>query len=209
VRELVAVVVLVRDPVTRKTSACRIYPPTLATPFAMAEHDGKQEGLESLRDMKLKEEDYSGDVDMDTMRNTDLVKRERSGSASADASLTGTGTPSQAPLHSRSPVKSQSTAPSPIVKPEQEDTVGGGVTLKLEPGKPPKLTRATSHKVERRPPPLFSDYEDKSGEATSTFSVIPQCIYARKGLGDTEHALECDCAEEWGKSPRITGQQTA
>ncbi|RMX77507.1 hypothetical protein D0868_16606, partial [Hortaea werneckii] len=82
------------------------------------------------------------------------------------------------------------------------ETVGGEVTLKLEPGKPPKLARTTSRKVERRPPPLFFDHEDKTGEATSSFTVMSECTYANKYLGTTEHALECDCAEEWDATTR-------
>ena len=170
----------------------------------MAGNNGKQEGLESLRDMNLKEEDYSGDVDMDSIPATELAKKERSASVSADAPDTSTSTPSTAVPRSRSSVKAESMAQSPAVKPEQEDTVGGDVTLKLEPGKPPKLSRTTSHKIQRRAPALFSDYEDKTAEATSTFTTLDHCSYARKDMGDTEHALECDCAEEWGKSQQIS-----
>ena len=94
-------------------------------------------------------------------------------------------------------------AQSPAVK-SDEEVVGGDIELKLEPGKPPKLQRKSSHKVERRPPPLFFDYEDMTAAATSTFGVITECNYANKYLGTTEHALECDCAEEWGKSPYET-----
>lgn len=166
--------------------------------MANEESDVKQD-LESLRDMHLKEEGQDGDVDMNTLPAADSVKKERS--ASLDRAGTENGTPSATKRHSRSPTKGGSIAPSPAPKGEQEDTVGGDVTLKLEPGKPPKLARSTSHKIEKRPPQLFDDYEDKTGEATSVFTVLPECTYANKYLGSTEHALECDCAEEWGKSP--------
>lgn len=159
----------------------------------------KQETVESMRDMHLKEETDDGDVDMDTIALAEPGKTERSTSANE----TGAATPTESKRLSRSPTKSNNMAQSPATKQEQEETVGGGVTLKLEPGKPPKLARTTSTKVERRPPALFNDYEDKTAEATSVFTVLPECTYANKHLGTTETALECDCAEEWGKWPSL------
>ncbi|KXL50685.1 hypothetical protein M433DRAFT_391988 [Acidomyces richmondensis BFW] len=163
----------------------------------MAEDDTdiKQEHVDSMRDMHLKEEDAAdGDVDMDTIPVADAVTQERSTSSSR--APTGHATPSSVKRQSRSPVKPMEP-PSPAPKSEQEDTVGGDVTVKLEPGKPPKLARTTSHRIQKRPPQLFSSYEDKTAEATSTFAVLQDCTYAAKYLGTTETALECDCAEEW------------
>jgi hypothetical protein len=144
-----------------------------------------------VRDMHLKEED--GDADMDTLPPAGL-KSERSASRDVEG-----GTPMSIKQSSQSPAEAQ-TAQSPTPKSDFEDLVGGDVTLKQEPGKPPKLSRTTSRKVERRPPPTFNDYKDSTSEATSTFQVITECSYANKGLGSTDPALECDCAEEWGKS---------
>lgn len=160
----------------------------------MADQEGKLES--EVREMHLKEEARDADdADMDTVPEAG-VKQERSGSGSGDDSQ-----PARAQKASRSPLKSQSAEQSPMSKDEEdEDLVGGEVTLKQEPGKPPRLARSTSHKVERRPPPLFTDYADSTTEATSTFQVIPDCLYANKYLGATDPALECDCAEEWGKS---------
>lgn len=204
------VVVLVGDSVTLSRDL-RLRIPSAEPQHAiiMAHDDGTQEGLQSLREMNLKEEERDADVEMDTIpvAESESVKKERSTSVSGDVPTPGTGTPSGVKRQSRSPVKTERMAQSPAVKPSHEETVGGGVTLKLEPGKPPKLSRTTSHKIERRPPPLFFDYEDKTGEATSTFTILPDCNYARKDLGDTEHALECDCAEEWGKLPRTVNGQ--
>lgn len=160
----------------------------------------QQKDLESLRDMHLKEEDQHDDMDKSAL--AEPIKKERSASVSAPG--VGGDTSSSTKRQSRSPTKTTSMAPSPAAKDEPEDIVGGEVTLKLEPGKPMKLSRTSSHKVERRPPPLYFDYEDKTREATSSFTVLPECHYANKYLGATEHALECDCAEEWGKSPAIT-----
>lgn len=159
--------------------------------------DNKRERLEAeVREMRLKEED--ADVDMDTIAPANVAKREVSvpGSGAASAS----GTPRAHKRQSRSPMKRQMDADSPTVKSDHEETIGGDVVLKLEPGKPPKLARSTSHKVEKRPPQLFWEYDDKTREASATFDVLPECTYANKYLGTTESALECDCAEEWGKS---------
>lgn len=142
--------------------------------------------------MHLKEED--DDLDMDTIPvSAGAAKEVTSGRRS------GNGTPAGVQRQSRSPVKQKFDAESPAIKSDDEETVGGDVTLKMEPGKPPKLLRTTSHKIEKRSPRLFFDHEDSTDESKGTFEVLPQCTYANKHLGTTEHALECDCAEEWGK----------
>ena len=166
--------------------------------------NGKQEDLESLQNMHLKDQMDEGDMDMDN-----IVVAGQEAVTSEAASAERTAGNSNRP--SRSPVKAETVDDSLKPKVKGEDTVGGDVILKLEPGEPPKLSRSKSHKVERRPPQLFDDYEDKTEEATSVFSVLTDCTYANKYMGSTEHALECDCSEEWGKSPRgghETGQST-
>lgn len=100
---------------------------------------------------------------------------------------------------SQSPTKPLSIPQSSAMKAEHEETVGGDITVKLEPGKAPKLSRSSSKKIIFRPPPLFHDLPDATSEATNTFDRIRDCTYANKYLGDTENALECDCAEEWGE----------
>ena len=97
-----------------------------------------------------------------------------------------------------SPVKS-GTPQSPAVK-SDEDVVGGEITVKAEPGQAPKLSRATSQRVPARPPRLFFDHADKTEEACKVFTVIDRCEYGNKYIGTTEHALECDCVEQWGES---------
>lgn len=165
----------------------------------MAEDDSKQERLESdVRDLHLKEEDV--DVDMGIIPVAELGKEK--GTVTPGRS----GTPALFKQPSRSPIKQERPDDSPAVKSDEEETVGGDIELKLEPGKPPKLARTTSHKVGRRPPPLFLDYDDKTAEACAGFDVLSQCTYANKYLGSTEPALECDCAEEWGKSFSIFGR---
>ena len=163
----------------------------------MADGVPKSEYPESdMREMKLKEEDNDGDLESITVAKP--IKSEHSPPSSRV--LSAAGTPIHAKRSSISPVKSGSAMNSPAMKSEQEETVGGDVSLKLEPGKPPKLARTTSHRVEKRPPPIFTHFENKTAEAKATFEPLTECTYANKYLGTTEHALECDCAEEWGKS---------
>lgn len=116
-----------------------------------------------------------------------------------------TTTTTTAPVNglSLSAAKSHSQSHSPVKKDEPEDgieeKVGGDITVKLEPGQPPKLARSSSQKVVARPPQLFLDSPDCTTEAKSTFEILERCSYANKYMGYTEHAMECDCAEEWGK----------
>ncbi|RAL05616.1 SET and WW domain protein [Aspergillus ibericus CBS 121593] len=109
---------------------------------------------------------------------------------------------------SRSPVKKEESEEneqnptgregSHVDKPEEK--VGGDIIVKLEPGQPPKLTRSSSQKVIARPPQLFSHLPDSTAEAEATFDLMDTCTYANKFMGYTEHAMECDCAEEWEPS---------
>ena len=97
------------------------------------------------------------------------------------------------------PVKSDMSVDSPRAKDEHEDKIGAEITVKMEPGQPPKLARSSSQKVVSRVAPLFDHFPDKTEEAKESFQVMQSCTYANKFLGYTEHAMECDCSEEWGK----------
>lgn len=97
------------------------------------------------------------------------------------------------------PKTSQSPVASEMSKPEHEEVVGGQITVKLEPGHPPKLARSSSQKIRTKPKLLFDDYPSRTEEAQSNFDVIPACIYGSKYMGSTEHGMDCDCTEEWGK----------
>ncbi|KAK4633254.1 Histone-lysine N-methyltransferase, H3 lysine-36 specific [Fulvia fulva] len=165
----------------------------------MADGDHKHDRLESeVRDMNLKEEE--ADVDMDTV----VPKGERSedNASAAGGDDSDSSAPPTTKRSSRSPTKQKRASGSPAVKLEEEETVGGEVTLKLEPGKPPKLARTTSHRVEKRAPQLFTEHEDALPEALNFFERLPECSYANRYLGGTEPALECDCAEEWDPATR-------
>ena len=102
---------------------------------------------------------------------------------------------------SQSPIKSPRLSNSSVDgQDEHIEVLGAKVTIKSEPDQPPKLSRSSPQKIVVRPPPLFLDYPDKTDEAKNTFQVIPSCSYASKAMGSTEHAMDCDCTEEWGKS---------
>lgn len=80
----------------------------------------------------------------------------------------------------------------------KQEMVGGDIVVKQEPGQPLKLSRNSSQKITPRPPQLFSHLPDSTADALATFEQIETCWYANKYMGYTEHAMECDCAEEWG-----------
>ena len=134
--------------------------------------------------------------------------RTRAGDIKEEMSTSGTNTPKSftRKSSSSSPVKSLKSTPSPDMDAEKkEEIVGGEITVKLEPGKPPKLSRSSSQKITSRPAPLFDEYPDHTDEAKSAFQVIPECIYSNKFIGSTEHGMECDCADEWGTFvPRLS-----
>lgn len=104
--------------------------------------------------------------------------------------------------------KSRSPSCPPVkAEPEEDSTeqkIGGEITVKLEPGKPPKLSRTASRKVVSRPPSLFNHLPDSSEEACKTFEVIEDCVYSNKYIGYTEHSMDCDCVEEWGKFHQLS-----
>jgi histone-lysine N-methyltransferase SETD2 len=119
----------------------------------------------------------------------DPIKRSRS------------ATPAFPKSESHTPIKVQSESQTPKSEFDgEEETIGGDITVTVEPGKGPKLLRKSSQKVVSRPAPLFSDLEDVTGEAIEVFQVIKDCIYGSKYMGSSEHdALDCDCSEEWGE----------
>ena len=104
---------------------------------------------------------------------------------------------------SMSPSKNGNPSQSPSSTSEKEEEIfGGEVTLKVEVGEPPKLARSSSQKLKTRPPRLYVDAMDKTAVAQKHFEMLPECSYANKHIGSTEHgSMDCDCEEEWGKLP--------
>lgn len=173
----------------------------------MSDTDGENAAeLEpELRDMKIEEGATPGAAG-EVVAGTIQVKVENG------STLGRTSTP----LHMVPRLKSRSKSQTPVKQlpsdassPDtdaHEEVLGGEITLKMEPGKAPKLSRTASHKIVSRPPPLYLDLPDSTAEAKETFEVLPECHYANKNIGTTEHALECDCSEEWGKPPNTTSR---
>jgi SET domain-containing protein len=162
----------------------------------MSDSDSEQNTAQlepELREMKLEGATSEGAGEGEGLRQ---VKVE-------DADSPGRTPP---PLAIPPRLKSRSKSQSPIVKPDSgatppgsahEETLGGDITLKMEPGKAPKLSRTASQKVMSRPPPLYLDLPDSTEAAKQTFVVLPECTYANKTIGTTDPALECDCQEEY------------
>jgi hypothetical protein len=112
--------------------------------------------------------------------------------------LKTSGSRSQSPVPKK---QEESGSPSPASS-VHEETLGGDITLMVEPGKAPKLSRAAS-RVVKRASPLYLDLPDATDDAKQTFDVLPQCTYANKHIGTTDPALECDCGEEWDAVEKI------
>ena len=160
-------------------------------------HDLKSEPVEDgIKDMEIKSGASSDD---EALGGTIHVSNVKEGSAAPNGAPSPLDTAIKSTSHS--PVKSRYVSQSPPEeKSEHEEIIGGEITVKMEPGQPPKLARTSSQKVIARSTPLFDNLPDTTMDAKKTFQVIAQCIYAAKYLGSTEHAMECDCAEEWGKT---------
>ena len=153
-----------------------------------------------VQEMKLEEEGATGES---APRDSSQVKLEGSPEGNAQTPTSLSAIPPRLKHNSRSQspaVKSEASSPSSSLN---EETLGGEITLMAEPGKTPKLSRAASHKVVYRPPPLYLDLPDSTEAAKQTFTVLPECTYANKHIGTTDPALECDCGEEWDAVEKI------
>lgn len=85
---------------------------------------------------------------------------------------------------------------------EQEELMGGDISVTVEAGKGRKLSRKSIQKVAARPAPLFTDLEDVKDEAVQVFQLIPTCMYGSKYMGDSHtDPLDCDCSAEWSEFP--------
>ncbi|KAA8643129.1 hypothetical protein EYZ11_005821 [Aspergillus tanneri] len=167
----------------------------------MSPHDYADRQSESVADgvtaMKL---ETDGTPDTPILKSGDAMARDDSSRASnSPPTIAQNGLGASA-------VKSRSSSQTPIKKEGDEldgpafiaeGKIGGDITVKMDPGQPPKLTRSSSQKVVPQPPQLFSHLPDRTVEAQSTFELMDTCSYANKYMGYTEHAMECDCAEEW------------
>lgn len=138
------------------------------------------EGLSSTRVTAIKDDATDSAASSPSLQAT-KIKSSRSSSSSTNVSKTTTNTS--------------------IMK-KQSDEMNGHDTPKMEPEedvKPLKASRSTKSQVVPRVAPLFDHLPDATTEATSSFALMESCTYSNKYLGYTEHAMECDCSEEWGR----------
>lgn len=143
-----------------------------------------------LGEMKLEEE-------WNTTAANDTYKQAPSSSGEKRSLST---TPGPVESTAQSPAKKHSASQTPKSE-YDEEVVGGDITVIVEPGEEPKLSRKSSQKVITRAAPLFDDLPDATKEAVGVFQLIKDCIYGSKYMGYSEHdALDCDCSEEWRKS---------
>ena len=148
---------------------------------------------EGFKEMNIKNGESSDEEAKDTIV-LEAVKRE-------PVLYNGTSNPASAKSAVQILKRNTSGTQSPVkAEGGDREVVAGEVTVKLEPGQPPKLARTPSKSIVARCAPTFESYEDKTEEATGVFQLFTECTYSAKYLGSTEHAMECDCAEEWGKN---------
>ena len=144
-----------------------------------------------LKKMHMKKEIFPGEMGMMIVES---FKEEN----------TNSPRPSPTKSSTHSPIPSEKPLQSPdIMKEGHGESLGGEVVVKMESGNPPKLARSSSQRTTARSPPLFHSYEDKTEESKDHFQIIPACVYSSKYIGSTEHAMECDCTEEWGKTVEL------
>lgn len=158
---------------------------------------------------KATAEIITGDMRLENGGNSEKAGRSKQEGWKEESGESQGSTPKDVKMESAvpSPTRRRSSTNSlndPLAK--HEEVVGGEVTLKVEHGQPPKLSRSSSRKMIAGPVQLFGDAPDRTEEARNTFQVLSTCSYSSKYIGSSkvEEDLECDCSEEWGKesSPR-------
>lgn len=157
------------------------------------EESGDDEPVEELKSGRVAEIKGEGSISPSASPSLNPVRRKTSRSSSSSTSS------SNRPLAAE---RDRVTA-----KKEVHEANGHNSTstspVKLEPkepSKPAKASRGAASKLPPRVAPLFDHLPDATKEATSSFTVIDFCTYQNKYLGFSEHALDCDCGEEWGES---------
>jgi hypothetical protein len=157
----------------------------------------EEEVDEALGEMKLEEQGERGTTTVGEIVVKDSSSRVHTPNGFKKSAST-TPEPSKSELHS--PTKEQSVSQTPESGDDEVATIGGDITVTVEPGEAPKLARKSSQKVISRPALLFDHLPDVTAEATAIFQVIKDCIYGSKYMGYSEHdALDCDCSEEWSE----------
>lgn len=161
----------------------------------MDQSNGHTEELQSIDDKDIKLEDdalIERESGTDGAEQQTVIKDENSTSDDINVSTAIKSDVTESHLD----VKAET--PNAAIKSESKVTNGHGYTSRT------KKVVQKSKKPPSRVAPLFDDYPDATAEANSEYQVIDACIYQNKYLGLTEHAMECDCVEEWGESDNST-----
>lgn len=172
----------------------------------MSDNEGEKKPVGLARDvraMKIDEDGFVGEGGTSQSRISAEVRQEWKDRSTPITNGQHSPLKLGRKVASRDSTEASNTPRSPATKIEREDTVGGDITVKIEPGQAPKLSRTSSKKIMSKPPQLFLDLPDATSDASNTFEPIADCHYANKYLGTTDHALECDCSEEWGTSKPV------
>ncbi|KAJ5095095.1 hypothetical protein N7532_007386 [Penicillium argentinense] len=93
------------------------------------------------------------------------------------------------------PSSPSSMALSHLSDPSDGDKSDGDKKSPPQEPTPTKPSRTPSQKDVQRQ--IFDHLPDSTQDALATFEQIDTSWYANKYMGQTEHAMECDCAEEW------------
>jgi histone-lysine N-methyltransferase SETD2 len=152
--------------------------------------DEMPEEPSNARVAAIKQEEAASGSESPSMPAT-KIKSSRSSSTSSSSSKRPSAADLSAKNEPRDANGLNSTSTSPV-KPEPK-----------EPSKPARSSR-TASKLPPRIAPILSHLPDATTEASSTFTVVDACTYQNKYLGFSEHALDCDCVEEWGESAMPT-----
>lgn len=126
---------------------------------------------EDIKGMNLKSGNSSDDEQSDTMEMKPRVKQEGHAEEGDDTpTLDDDDSVKREGGHSAQALAKPSSRISSYDGSNDEEIIGGEVTLKQEPGQPPKLERSATQKITGRSIPFFHNYEDKTEEAKGTFS---------------------------------------
>lgn len=164
--------------------------------------DIKSEAVDTaLGEMKLEEGGESDEAHMTTASDG----KSEDAPTPGDIKRSRSGTPAQKSA-SRSPPKNSSASQTPKSdSDEDEEVIGGDITLTVEPGKAPKLSRKSIQKFAARLPPLYNDLPDSTEDSLAVFQIIPECLYGSKSMGkskmsdDDDGPIDCDCSEHRSK----------
>lgn len=140
------------------------------------------------------------DMDQTVVTKVDHVKSEATSRSHSPLSKSSKFQVSRSSSSSR-PGLSRTKSDMDDTDVKSEEYRNGHDPLETKLPRPSKATKSGKKSVPRVAP-LFDDLADATDEANRAYQVIDACIYQNKFLGYTEHAMECDCQEEWSECDR-------